>query len=106
MAKKKIKAFELECPNKKCRGKVFEITRKMEGKEKGTVVKEVIECPYCHQSAPMKFLTSIRKKRLSSGASRNNEGDNCRKSTYPGPVDEGFTSGGICAGHASFFARE
>jgi aspartate carbamoyltransferase regulatory subunit len=64
MAKKKVKAFELECPNTECRGKVFEITRKMEGKEKGTVVKEVIECPYCHQSAAYEIPYEYTEKKI------------------------------------------
>lgn len=51
MAKKVRKAFELECPNKKCPGKRFEITREKRGEDKGESLKEVIECPYCHTFA-------------------------------------------------------
>lgn len=49
--KKIKKVFELECPNKKCPHKRFEITREKQGDEKGETLEEVIECPYCHVSA-------------------------------------------------------
>ena len=51
MKKKTEKVFELDCPNKKCKGKRFEIKRKMKEEDTGELLKEVIECPYCHIAA-------------------------------------------------------
>ena len=64
MAKKLKKVFELECPNKKCRGKRFEITREKREEDKGEFLKEVIECPYCHSSAVYEIPAVFTKEEI------------------------------------------